>query len=245
MQAFNIFNHTQFGDPSTDNLALNYVPVTNAAGNVTWTLQPVSVLGLITSTNNFNNNNDNAASPNTGTGLPRQDAVHAQAPVLTSARTGAVLKSSGEFQAPAFRLRQCWYRERNFPAVPMRTGRCRGSRISHLKVIQRGLALYSLVLACSCLFWASFGSDGYELTRKIAIPGQGSWDYLSSRRCGRRLYVSHGVQVDVLDVDSGEILGKHTQPSVFMESPLLPNLAGVSSVTGKSSTVTIFDLKTL
>jgi hypothetical protein len=46
--------------------------VTNSAGNVTWTLQPVSVLGLITSTNNFNNNNDNAASPNTGTGLPRQ-----------------------------------------------------------------------------------------------------------------------------------------------------------------------------
>ena len=72
IQAFNIFNHTQFGDPSTDNLALNYVPVTNAAGNVTWTLQPVSVLGLITSTNNFNNNNDNGASPNTGTGLPRQ-----------------------------------------------------------------------------------------------------------------------------------------------------------------------------
>jgi hypothetical protein len=28
--------------------------------------------GVITTTNNFNINNDNAASPNTGTGLPRQ-----------------------------------------------------------------------------------------------------------------------------------------------------------------------------
>jgi len=28
--------------------------------------------GLISTTVNFNNNNDNAASPNTGTGLPRQ-----------------------------------------------------------------------------------------------------------------------------------------------------------------------------
>jgi hypothetical protein len=28
--------------------------------------------GIITSTVNFNNNNDNKASPNTGTGLPRQ-----------------------------------------------------------------------------------------------------------------------------------------------------------------------------
>jgi hypothetical protein len=35
-------------------------------------LVPESNFGVITSTNNFNTNNDNAASPNTGTGLPRQ-----------------------------------------------------------------------------------------------------------------------------------------------------------------------------
>ncbi len=72
IQAFNIFNHTQFGDPSTDNLAFNYVSTTDSVGNATWNLQPVAVPGLITTTNNFNNNNDNAVSPNTGTGLPRQ-----------------------------------------------------------------------------------------------------------------------------------------------------------------------------
>jgi hypothetical protein len=67
VQAFNIFNHVQLGDPNTSNLAFNYVQV-----GPTWTLQPAQNLGQITSTNNFNNNNDNAASPNTGTGLPRQ-----------------------------------------------------------------------------------------------------------------------------------------------------------------------------
>jgi len=75
VQVFNIFNHTQFGDPSTDNLAFNYVQSTDSAGNPipnAWGLQPVSATGLITTTNNFNNNNDNAVSPNTGTGLPRQ-----------------------------------------------------------------------------------------------------------------------------------------------------------------------------
>ena len=75
VQVFNIFNHTQFGDPSTDNLAFNYVQSTDGAGNPipnAWVLQPVAATGLITSTNNFNNNNDNAVSPNTGTGLPRQ-----------------------------------------------------------------------------------------------------------------------------------------------------------------------------
>jgi hypothetical protein len=75
VQLFNIFNHTQYGDPSTDNLAFNYQQATDSGGNPIpnkWIVQPVNVMGQITTTNNFNNNNDNAASPNTGTGLPRQ-----------------------------------------------------------------------------------------------------------------------------------------------------------------------------
>ncbi len=75
VQVFNIFNHVQLGDPSTDNLAFNYSQATDAQGNPIpnqYTLLPSGNLGQITSTNNFNNNNDNASSPNTGTGLPRQ-----------------------------------------------------------------------------------------------------------------------------------------------------------------------------
>jgi hypothetical protein len=74
VQVFNIFNHVQFGDPNPNNLAFNYTNVLNSAGNPTnnWVLQPAGSLGLIDTTVNFNNNNDNAASPNTGTGLPRQ-----------------------------------------------------------------------------------------------------------------------------------------------------------------------------
>jgi hypothetical protein len=68
VQAFNIFNHVQLGDPNTNNLQFNYTQSNSGA----WVLQPAGNLGQITSTNNFNNNNDNAASPNTGTGLPRQ-----------------------------------------------------------------------------------------------------------------------------------------------------------------------------
>jgi TonB-dependent receptor-like protein len=67
VQAFNIFNHVQLGDPS--NLKLDYVPNPAGPGFIT---QAGSNFGVITGTVNFNNNNDNAASPNTGTGLPRQ-----------------------------------------------------------------------------------------------------------------------------------------------------------------------------
>ncbi len=69
VQAFNIFNHVQLGDPGV--LTLEYAPGNMVNGRVT-NLQPKGDFGVITSTVNFNNNNDNAASPNTGTGLPRQ-----------------------------------------------------------------------------------------------------------------------------------------------------------------------------
>jgi hypothetical protein len=69
VQAFNIFNHVQLGDPGQ--ITLNYVPGAMVGNRVT-NLQDPGNFGIISTTVNFNSNNDNAASPNTGTGLPRQ-----------------------------------------------------------------------------------------------------------------------------------------------------------------------------
>jgi len=65
VQAFNIFNHVQLGDPGV--LGLDYTP-----GATPSNLSNPGNFGVISTTNNFNLNNDNDASPNTGTGLPRQ-----------------------------------------------------------------------------------------------------------------------------------------------------------------------------
>jgi hypothetical protein len=65
VQAFNILNHVQLGDPGS--LTLVYDPTVPGTN-----LGVPGSFGIITSTVNFNNNNDNKASPNTGTGLPRQ-----------------------------------------------------------------------------------------------------------------------------------------------------------------------------
>jgi len=74
-QVFNIFNHTQYGDPNPNNLSFDYTQALDKNMNPIpndWILQPTASLGMIDTTVNFNNNNDNASSPNTGTGLPRQ-----------------------------------------------------------------------------------------------------------------------------------------------------------------------------
>src|SRR5207244_3596216 len=58
VQAFNILNHVQLGDPGS--LTLNYDPTVPGTN-----LGVPGSFGIITSTVNFNNNNDNKASPNT------------------------------------------------------------------------------------------------------------------------------------------------------------------------------------
>jgi outer membrane receptor protein involved in Fe transport len=70
VQFFNIFNHVQLGDPST--LSLDYSPGATSPNGTLTNLSVPGSFGVITTTNNFNTNNDNIASPNTGTGLPRQ-----------------------------------------------------------------------------------------------------------------------------------------------------------------------------
>jgi DNA-binding beta-propeller fold protein YncE len=102
---------------------------------------------------------------------------------------------------------------------------------------------FAIVVLLVCTSFAADG--GYSVIKKIPIPGTGSWDYLTVDEAARRLYVSHGTQVEVIDLDSLSVVGN------------VPNTPGVHGIAispesgrgfisnGQSSTVTIFDLKTL
>ncbi len=104
----------------------------------------------------------------------------------------------------------------------------------------------STILILSCAFLVSAaGAAEYSVTRKIPIPGQGSWDYLTIDGDARRLYVSHGTQVEVLDVDSGGIVGKIENTQGVHGIAIAPDIGRGFVSNGQSSTVTIFDLKTL
>jgi hypothetical protein len=62
-------------------------------------------------------------------------------------------------------------------------------------------------------------SAGYQVSKKIPLPGTGGWDYLTVDESARRVYVSHATQVVVLDADSLEIVGA------------IPGLSGVHGIT--------------
>src|SRR6516164_3937249 len=49
---------------------------------------------------------------------------------------------------------------------------------------------------------------GYHLLKTVPISGNGGWDYVTVDSAARRVYVSHGNEVVVLDADSCEVKGK-------------------------------------
>src|SRR5271166_1396720 len=104
------------------------------------------------------------------------------------------------------------------------------------------IAICALGMTLACVPGAS--AEQFSIIKKIPIPGKGSWDYLSVDEGGRRLYVSHGTQVEVLDVDSGSIVGSIPNTLGVHGIAIAPELGRGFVSNGQSSTVTIFDLKT-
>jgi len=105
------------------------------------------------------------------------------------------------------------------------------------------LAMFALSLVAPGV--VARADSAYSMVKKIPIPGQGSWDYLTVDESERRLYVSHGTQVEVLDVDSLEVVGKIPDTPGVHGIAIAP-VSGRGFVSnGQASNVTIFDLKTL
>jgi DNA-binding beta-propeller fold protein YncE len=86
---------------------------------------------------------------------------------------------------------------------------------------------------------------GYRLTKKFSIPGEAGWDYVSIDSEARRLYVSHGTQLEVLDADSGKIVGKIADTPGVHGAAIAPEFRRGFSSNGRDKSVTIFDTKTL
>src|ERR1700751_984744 len=54
---------------------------------------------------------------------------------------------------------------------------------------------------------ASSGKSGYHQVAKWDVGGDGGWGYLTFDPAGKRLFISRGTHVMVLDADSGKIVG--------------------------------------
>jgi len=101
------------------------------------------------------------------------------------------------------------------------------------------------LLLCILISLSAAGQSGYAVLKKIPIPGLGGWDYLSVDEGARRLYVSHDTQVQVLDLDSLELVGNVPKTPGVHGIAIVPELGRGFVSNGQANSVTIFDLKTL
>jgi DNA-binding beta-propeller fold protein YncE len=110
----------------------------------------------------------------------------------------------------------------------------------------RFLILGSGAALCAALALAAESAPGgYRLTGRIAIGGEGGWDYLTADPAAHRLYVSHGTRVQVIDTSTKAIVGEIPDTPGVHGIALAPELGRGFTSNGRAGTVTVFDLKSL
>lgn len=100
-----------------------------------------------------------------------------------------------------------------------------------------------IFLAVAALSTAA-DAPGFKVTKKYPVPGDGSFDYIVFDSSANRLYVSHGTEVDVLDADSGKLLGKVEDTPGVHGIAIVPNLHRGFVTNGGNATVSVFDTDT-
>lgn len=90
------------------------------------------------------------------------------------------------------------------------------------------------------------GADGpYHFLKEISVGGEGFWDYLSIDETARRLYVTHGNRIMVIDLERDAVVGEITETPGVHGFAIASELGRGFSSNGQESKVSIVDLKTL
>lgn len=101
-----------------------------------------------------------------------------------------------------------------------------------------------MILSVAALTLVAAG-PGYHITATYKVGGEGGWDYLTADADARRVYISRGTHVMVLDADSGKSVGDIADTQGVHGIALAPELGRGFTSNGREGTVSIFDLKTL
>ena len=92
-----------------------------------------------------------------------------------------------------------------------------------------------------------FGADeapGFKLTKKYPVPGDGGFDYVTFDGASNRIYASHGTEVNVLDADTGKVLGKVEDTPGVHGIAIVTELHRGFTTNGRNATVSVFDTNT-
>ena len=111
------------------------------------------------------------------------------------------------------------------------------------------LFCWACLLASSLLLLpvapASAQATTYKVIRRIPVTGEGGWDYLRVDPDAKRIYLSRGTHMTVVDEVSGKAVGEIPNTDGIHGVALAQDLGKGFTSNGRANTVTVFDLKTL
>src|ERR1700687_1507999 len=107
------------------------------------------------------------------------------------------------------------------------------------------ISIKSALMLLSFAIVSLQGGTGYKVENRYPVPGNGGFDYVTVDSASRKLYISHATQVDVLDADSGKLVG------TIPDTPGVHGIAIASEFkhgftsNGRENKVSMFDPSTL
>ena len=106
-----------------------------------------------------------------------------------------------------------------------------------------------VVILVGCFAFASPKAVGYHLLKKVSLDegwgGNEYYDYIAVDSSTRRVYVSHGTEVIVVDADTRAVQGKISDTKGNHGIALVKDIGRGFVSDGGNNRVVIFDLKTL
>src|SRR5260221_1095063 len=105
----------------------------------------------------------------------------------------------------------------------------------------------SVLLGLGLLLAPSAGASAqeYKVVKKSTLGGEGGWDYLKVDSEARRLYLSRGTRVVVVDADTLSPVGEIPDTPGVHGIAIARDLGRGFTSNGRDNSVTIFDLATL
>jgi len=91
----------------------------------------------------------------------------------------------------------------------------------------------------------SQSKEVYVPEKKIQVPGDGGYDYLSIDEVNNRLYVSHGTTVNVIDLNTEQVVGTISGMQGVHGIAIANDMGKGFISDGRANAVVAFDLKTL
>jgi YVTN family beta-propeller protein len=109
----------------------------------------------------------------------------------------------------------------------------------------RKFVIISALLTISASIYSQSNKTGIALIKKIVVGGEGGWDYVTVSAEDRRIYLSHGNQVEVINADTHEKIGMIPDTKGVHGIATIPALGKGYITNGKADNVTVFNSKTL